>query len=210
MGLLDFFNFKKSSASSKDLQRAQRENARSVERGMDNITEQIQRLEEEKDALWEKAKSKAVQGLKQEAARLLQQYKQKEVMIARLSKQVTFISTTKTNIEVAQTTQTAMESIGEMMKTSDIDPDKMDAIMGQIEGINEEIQDVDKVLNSAMKKQDEQIGRMYQATSSEKNADDDLMAILEKEVFGESGYSVDTNNGNRISDGVKNLKEEIE
>ena len=210
MGLLDFLNFKKSS-DVKNNRAEHRSKVRDVERGMDKISEQIQRLEKEKADLWARARAKVVQGLKQDAARLLQQYKQKEVMIAQLSKQVSFIDNTKTNIEVAQITNEAMNSINDMIKTADIDPNKMDAIMADIENTNYDIQDVNKVVDTAMKKQEEQLNRMYSSSTEDVNTDDQLMAQLMRETIGGSSYSVDTGSADdsEINEGLRKIQEEL-
>ena len=162
---------------------------------MDKLSDRIDALEKEKSKLWQAAKMKAAQGLKQDAARLLQQYKAKEVMLARLSRQVSFIQTKQTDIQVAAEMTQAAKALEGMAKAANLDPDAMTDTMDTIEDTSSVVSDLNKTVDRMMLKDEEKQARAYEEQSEYTDGDDDLMAVLEAEVAGDMGYVADSGNG---------------
>ncbi|MBQ9771812.1 MAG: Snf7 family protein [Lentisphaeria bacterium] len=193
MGWFDFLK------SSKDIEREQqatvRSNERAVDKSVDKLSDRIDALEKEKSKLWQAAKMKAAQGLKQDAARLLQQYKAKEVMLARLSRQVSFIQTKQTDIQVAAEMTQAAKALEGMAKAANLDPNAMTDTMDTIEDTSSVVSDLNKTVDRVMLKDEEKQARMYEEQSAYIDGDDDLMAVLEAEVAGDMGYVAGSGNG---------------
>ena len=193
MGWFDFLK------SSKDIEREQqatvRSNERAVDKSVDKLSDRIDALEKEKSKLWQAAKMKAAQGLKQDAARLLQQYKAKEVMLARLSRQVSFIQTKQTDIQVAAEMTQAAKALEGMAKAANLDPDAMMVAMDTVNETSETVNDMTKQIMREIKKDEENQARAYEEQSEYTDGDDDLMAVLEAEVAGDMGYVADSGNG---------------
>ena len=205
MGMFDIFKSAKKSNKNNNSHAQDR----ALQRSLDNLGDKIQNLEKEKAKIWQAAKLKTAQGLKQDAARLLQQYKQKDVMVARLNRQLTFIEHKRTEIDVAVTTAGAIGSLRGMVDANSdcFDAEKMDEMMKAIENCSADIQDMNKSMDRAFVKQDEQLSRMYEEAASNMDADDDLMAMLEAEVAGEISCSVKMTSENNT---VTNVKKEFD
>ena len=168
---------------------------RDIERTVDRLTDRINDLEKGKAKLWQAAKMKAAQGLKKEAARLLQQYKTAEVMISRLDKQVTFIQTKKTEIETAGVMAGGMAALEKLAKAAKLDPDAMMVAMDTVNETSETVNDMNKQIMREIMKDEEQQARAYEEQSEYTDGDDDLMAALEAEVAGDMGYVAGSGNG---------------
>ena len=179
MGFKDLFK------STKELEREKRRELRSKERqaarGISRLAKSVRDLEKERAKIWAQARGLVQAGQKQEAAKLLQQYKALAVEINRLEKQRMFAQNKLNRVAAAGAIGEITGAIADFAEGMDVSPDKVDEDVGRIDDATGEIDEVNRVVDEAYAADLEKTAEETEA-QGEVEVDDDLMASLESEA----------------------------
>lgn len=179
MGFADLF--KSTKEREREARREKRRAERQVERGLENMGERIKKLMQDRDKVWAKAREYLQAGRKLDAQRLLNQYKHLGVLINSLDRKQMFLQGKLNTLAMAGDAISITESLKGFGKLLKVDPEEIADNIEDIEEVEGEIGEVDKIFDKAADRDDAKIAEEA-AKQGEMAVDDDLMAALEREA----------------------------
>ena len=186
MGLSDLFK------STKEIEREKRKELRSkereAERGISRLARDVRKLEKSRAVVWVRARELLQAGRRDEAARLLNQYKMMGVQINNLEKQRMLAQNKLTNVSAAGTLGMITGAIAGYAEGMDIDPDKVGENIDAISNVEGEIEEVNNIVKEAYESDMQKASEASEEQDGEVT-DEELMAELESEAVGEIGVS---------------------
>ena len=176
--------FKSKTEQEREERRKRHQNERKVEQDIENFTEAIAKLTEERTIIWNQARELLKSGRRAEAQRTLLFYKKFDIVINKLEKQKFFLKCQALQVSTTGNVNKTLYDIMTMAADHDIDPNKLAEGLNDVQMIVEEILDSDKVMNKAF---DKDLDHMAQevAAGDISYKDDELMAALENECAAE-------------------------
>lgn len=189
MGFSDLF--KSSKEIEREKRRALRAKEREAERGISRLARQVRQLEKERAGVWARARELVQAGKREDAVRLVNQYKVMGVEINRLERQRMLAQNKLSRVSAAGTLGTVTSAIAGYADGMDVDPEKIGEDLDAISDVEGEIDEVNSVVDEAYESDMEKVSAAAEAQGAEAT-DEELMAELESEAAAEvrSGVSV--------------------
>ena len=182
MSFMDLF--KSSKEREREKRRAQRSKERRAERGIRHLDSLAKGMEREKAALWKKAREFLQAGQKEEAARILRQYKLLSVQLEKLEQQKMLSQNKLTRVEAAGEIGGITAAIADVADGAGVDPDEISDNFDRIADVEEDADEVDSIVEDEIRKDLEKATEQTEGQESLPD-DDELMSTLESEAAAE-------------------------
>ena len=182
MGFSDLFKSSKELAREK--RKALRAKEREAERGIARLARQVRTLEKERAGVWARARELVQAGKREDAARLVNQYKIMGVEINRLERQRMVAQNKLSRVSAAGTLGAVTSAIAGFAGGMDVDPDKIGEDIDSIADVESEIDEVNQVVDEAYESDMGKAASLAEAQGAEAT-DEELMSELESEAAAE-------------------------
>ena len=206
MAFLDFF--KSSKELEREKRRRQRASERRAERGIRHLASLAKGMERERAALWQKARELLQAGQKEEAARLLRQYKLLGVQLERMEQQKMLSQNKLNRVEAAGEIGGITAAIADVAEGAGVDPDEIADNFDRIADVEEDADEVDSVVQDEIRKDLEKAAEQTEGKEDLPD-DDELMRELENEAAAEILGPKVAEDGVQAQDGINEGRDKL-
>lgn len=206
MSFMDFF--KSSKELEREKRRKQRANERRAERGIRHLSSLTKGMERERAALWQKARQLLQAGQREEAARVLKQYKLLGVQLERMEQQKMLSQNKLTRVEAAGEIGGITAAIADVADGAGVDPDEIADNFDRISDVEEDADEVDSVVQEEIRKDLEKADEQA-AGKEDLPEDDELMQALESEAAAEILGPKVAEDGATAQDGINEGRDKL-
>ncbi|MBQ7650919.1 MAG: hypothetical protein IJS15_08165 [Victivallales bacterium] len=206
MSFLDLF--KSSKEREREKRRAQRAKERRAERGIRHLESLAKGMEREKASLWSKARELLQSGQKDEAARVLRQYKLLCVQLESLEQQKMLSQNKLTRVEAAGEIGGITAAIADVADGAGVDPDEISDNFDRISDVEEDADEVDTIVQDEIRKDLEKAMEKTEGQESLPD-DDELMSALESEAAAEVLGPKVAEDANAVQGGINEGRDKL-
>ena len=181
MGFFDGL-FTSAADAEKNKRTLQRKAKRAVERRIDDLGEKAAQLEKERNKLWNTARDQMISGQKSAAAATLKFYKSNMVRGQHIEKMRLYSQNQLDSLTNASDMQALSGALADLAVAMNIDPDKFQDVMDQMDDKGADVREITKLMDSAFNRE---MARLDNESAQDAGEEDDaLMTALMNEVNG--------------------------
>ncbi len=209
--------FKSQKERERDSEKKRRMAFRRAEKSVDAVKDRLGKLKKERDKVWAEAKQYLRDGQKAASQRALQTHRASQVMMTKLERKRWVFEQLLTQLELAKTDQEFSGALSALNVVVEIDPEKVDDVLSEIETKLADQADTDKVWERVYSKEMEGVEeKMVDVVPSldemAKQIEDEVAAEMQGARAGTKGLEGAKDKGlePKISEGRKRLKKLME
>ena len=181
MGFFDGL-FTSAADAEKNKRTLQRKAKRAVERRIEDLGEKAAQLEKERNKLWNTARDQMISGQKSAAAATLKFYKSNMVRGQHIEKMRLYSQNQLDSLTNASDMQALSGALSDLAVAMNIDPDKFQDVMDQMDDKGADVREITKLMDSAFNRE---MARLDNESAQDAGEEDDaLMTALMNEVNG--------------------------
>ena len=181
MGFFDGI-FTSAADAEKNKRTLQRKAKRAVERRIEDLGEKAAQLEKERNKLWNTARDQMISGQKSAAAATLKFYKSNMVRGQHIEKMRLYSQNQLDSLTNASDMQALSGALSDLAVAMNIDPDKFQDVMDQMDDKGADVREITKLMDSAFNRE---MARLDNESAQDAGEEDDaLMTALMNEVNG--------------------------
>ena len=181
MGFFDGL-FTSAADAEKNKRTLQRKAKRAVERRIEDLCEKAAQLEKERNKLWNTARDQMISGQKSAAAATLKFYKSNMVRGQHIEKMRLYSQNQLDSLTNASDLQALSGALSDLAVAMNIDPDKFQDVMDQMDDKGADVREITKLMDSAFNRE---MARLDNESAQDAGEEDDaLMTALMNEVNG--------------------------
>lgn len=181
MGFFDGI-FTSAADAEKNKRTLQRKAKRAVERRIEDLGEKAAQLEKERNKLWNTARDQMISGQKSAAAATLKFYKSNMVRGQHIEKMRLYSQNQLDSLTNASDMQALSGALSDLAVAMNIDPDKFQDVMDQMDDKGADVREITKLMDSAFNREMARLDNESAQNAGEE--DDALMTALMNEVNG--------------------------
>lgn len=199
--------FKSTKQKEREKTRERRQATRRAEMALDDVKLKLKELDRDGKKAWERAREALQSGRKAAAQRELTAYRAKQVLASKIDQKRFVFEQKLTDMEMAKTDAAFTEALRTLATVVDIDPEKVDDVLREVDMKSREQGEVDRVWQKEYRQQMEGI---QEGLEDFVPSIDDLSKQLEDEVAEEVGSRESDAGEHELGDQISEGRQRVE